>query len=90
MDNVLIVVDDLETTKAFFIELASRSKARRQSNSSNSFLILQTRDIDVSLPTTIVIYAGSTWWPRASRIQRDRGPTDSVAGTYWRSHSSSS
>lgn len=27
-------------------------------NSSNSFLILQTRDIGVSLPTTIVIYAG--------------------------------
>jgi MFS family permease len=27
-------------------------------NSSNSFLILQTRDIGVSLPTTIAIYAG--------------------------------
>src|SRR5439155_2582560 len=27
-------------------------------NSSNSFLILQTRDIGVSLPSTIVIYAG--------------------------------
>src|SRR5207245_8996483 len=29
-------------------------------NSSNSFLILQTRDIGVSLPTTILIYAAFT------------------------------
>ena len=31
MDNVLIVVDDLEAAKAFFIELGLKLEARRQS-----------------------------------------------------------
>ena len=31
MDNVHIVVDDLEATKAFFIELGFSSRERRQS-----------------------------------------------------------
>jgi hypothetical protein len=50
-------------------------------NSSNSFLILRTRDIGVSLPTTIVSTRRSTWWRRASPIQSDRGLIDSVDGT---------
>ena len=36
MDNVLIVVDDLEAVKAFFIELGLSSRARRQSKGLRS------------------------------------------------------
>jgi hypothetical protein len=36
IDNVLIVVDDLEAAKAFFIELGSSSRARRQSKGLRS------------------------------------------------------
>ena len=36
MDNVLIVVDDLETVKAFFIELGLSSRARQQSKGLRS------------------------------------------------------
>jgi MFS family permease len=49
-------------------------------NSSNSFLILQTKDLGASLEATILIYAASILWRRWSPIRPASFPTDGEGG----------